>query len=148
MPTRLPCTWHYPSESTGLPFPPPGDHPGPGTWSTSPASAGGFLPLGHHRLRAEKLSSVLAWVFSRRQAEYAFGKNRCVHARLRVQLFGSLWHSPSGSPVPEILQECWSGLLFLPPGDLLDPDIEPMSLVSPALVKKQILFLSPTLKTP
>ena len=30
-------------------------------------------------------------------------------------------------------QEYWSGLLFPPPGDLPDPGIEPMSLVSPAL---------------
>ena len=30
-------------------------------------------------------------------------------------------------------QEYWSGLPFPTPGDLLDPGIEPMSLVSPAL---------------
>ena len=30
-------------------------------------------------------------------------------------------------------QEYWSGLLFIPPGDLPDPEIEPMSLASPAL---------------
>jgi len=30
-------------------------------------------------------------------------------------------------------QEYWSGLSFPPPGDLPDPGIEPMSLVSPAL---------------
>ena len=30
-------------------------------------------------------------------------------------------------------QEYWSGLPFLTPGDLPDPGIEPMSLVSPAL---------------
>ena len=30
-------------------------------------------------------------------------------------------------------QEYWSGLPFPPPGDLLDPRIGPMSLVSPAL---------------
>ena len=29
-------------------------------------------------------------------------------------------------------QEYWSGLLFPPPGDLLDPGIEPMSPASPA----------------
>ena len=33
-------------------------------------------------------------------------------------------------------QEYWSGLLFPPPGDLLDPGIEPESLVSPALSGK------------
>ena len=31
-------------------------------------------------------------------------------------------------------QEYWSGLPFLPPGDLPDSGIEPMSLVSPALL--------------
>ena len=30
-------------------------------------------------------------------------------------------------------QEYWSGLPFPPPGDLLNPGIEPTSLVSPAL---------------
>ena len=30
-------------------------------------------------------------------------------------------------------QEYWSGLSFLPPGDLPNPGIEPMSPVSPAL---------------
>ena len=30
-------------------------------------------------------------------------------------------------------QEYWSGLLFLPPGDLPDPGIEPVPPVSPAL---------------
>ena len=31
-------------------------------------------------------------------------------------------------------EDCWSGLPCLPPGDLPDPGIEPMSLISPALV--------------
>ena len=30
-------------------------------------------------------------------------------------------------------QEYWSGMPFSPPGDLLDPGIEPTSLTSPAL---------------
>ena len=30
-------------------------------------------------------------------------------------------------------QEYWSGLPFPPPGDIPDPGIEPMSLVSPAM---------------
>ena len=30
-------------------------------------------------------------------------------------------------------QEYWSGLPYLPPGDLPDPETEPMSLTSPAL---------------
>ena len=35
--------------------------------------------------------------------------------------------SPPGSSVHRILQEYWSGLTFLSPGDLPDPGIEPMS---------------------
>ena len=31
-------------------------------------------------------------------------------------------------------QEYWSWLLYLPPGDLPDPRIEPVSVTSPALV--------------
>ena len=33
-------------------------------------------------------------------------------------------------------QEYWNGLLFPPPGDLFDPQIEPMSLMSPTLTFK------------
>ena len=33
-------------------------------------------------------------------------------------------------------QEYWSSLLFLTPGDLLDPGIEPTSLASPALADR------------
>ena len=40
-------------------------------------------------------------------------------------------YSPPGSSVHR--QECWSGRLLLPPGDLPDPGIKPTSLMSPAL---------------
>ena len=33
-------------------------------------------------------------------------------------------------------QEYWNGLLCLPPGDLPDPGIEPMSLMSAALARR------------
>ena len=36
-------------------------------------------------------------------------------------------------PVGFPRQECWNELLFLPPGDLLDPGIKPMFPVCPAL---------------
>ena len=46
-------------------------------------------------------------------------------------------YSSPGSSVHGILlfswQEYWSGLLCSPPGSLLDPGIEPMSLMRPAL---------------
>ena len=37
-------------------------------------------------------------------------------------------------------QEYWSELPFPSPGDLLDPGIEPMSLVSPALQEDSLPF--------
>ena len=40
-------------------------------------------------------------------------------------------------------QEYWSGLPFLSPGDLLNPGIEPMSLVSPELQADSLLSESP-----
>ena len=40
-------------------------------------------------------------------------------------------------------QEYWSGLLCPFPGDLLDPEIKPMSLMSPALAGRFLIPLSP-----
>ena len=45
-------------------------------------------------------------------------------------------HSLPDSSVHGILQQEWSGLPFPPPGDLPDPGIEPMSLMSLALMGK------------
>ena len=45
-PTRLLYPWNFPGKNTGVPFPPPGDLPTPGTElesPTSPALAGGFF---------------------------------------------------------------------------------------------------------
>ena len=51
-----------------------------------------------------------------------------------VQLCNSMDHSPPGSWVHGFsMQEYWSGLPCPPPGDLLNPGIEPASLMSPAL---------------
>ena len=53
-----------------------------------------------------------------------------------AQLFVTPWTLAGQTPLslgfPR--QEYWSGLLFPPPGDLPDPDIESLSLVSPALI--------------
>ena len=53
-----------------------------------------------------------------------------------VQLFVTLWTVAHQAPLSKgfFRQEYWSGLPCSPPGDLLDPGIERMSLVSPALV--------------
>ena len=55
-----------------------------------------------------------------------------------------LFKTPPGSFVHETSwQEYWSGLLELPcppPGDLSDPGIEPVPLVSPALQANSLLL--------
>ena len=40
-------------------------------------------------------------------------------------------------------QEYWSGLPWSPPGDLLDPEIEPASLMSPALKAGSLPLATP-----
>ena len=53
----------------------------------------------------------------------------CVHSLSCVCLFANLWtvahQAPLSMGFPK--QEYWSGLLFLPPGDLSNPGIKPMS---------------------
>ena len=53
----------------------------------------------------------------------------------RVQLLVTLWTEARQAPLPMGFsrQEYWSGLLCPPPGDLPNPGIEPVALVSPAL---------------
>ena len=52
-----------------------------------------------------------------------------------VPLFANLWTVACQAPLSMGFsrQEYWSGLLCPPPGDLPDPEIESMSLISPAL---------------
>ena len=52
-----------------------------------------------------------------------------------VQLFATLWTVAHQAPLSMEFsrQEYWSGLPFPPPGDLPNPRIEPMFLMSPAL---------------
>ena len=53
-----------------------------------------------------------------------------------VRLFATLWTVAHQAPLSMEFsrQEYWSGLPCSPPGDLPNPGIEPMSLMSPALV--------------
>ena len=55
-----------------------------------------------------------------------------------VRLFAIPWtvahHAPLSMGFSR--QEYWSGLLYPPPGDLPNPGIEPMSLMSPGLAGK------------
>ena len=48
----------------------------------------------------------------------------------RVQLFATPWTVAHQAPLSMEFsrQECWSGLLYPPPGDLPAPGIEPESL--------------------
>ena len=52
-----------------------------------------------------------------------------------VRLFATLWTVAQQAPpsMGFFRQEYWSGFPFPPPGDLPDPGIEPVSLMSPAL---------------
>ena len=52
-----------------------------------------------------------------------------------VRLFVTLWTVACQTPLSMGFsrQEYWSGFSFPPPGDLPDPGIKPMSLMSPAL---------------
>ena len=52
-----------------------------------------------------------------------------------VRLFATPWTIARQAPLTMGFsrQEYWSGLPFSPPGDLPDPRIEPVSLMSPAL---------------
>ena len=66
-------------------------------------------------------------------------ENACVpaHSLSRVQLFVTPWTVASHAPLSLgfFRQEYWNGLPFPPPpGDLPDPEIQPASPVSPALV--------------
>ena len=62
-------------------------------------------------------------------------KNSQVGVLSRIQFFANPWtearQAPPSMGFPR--QDCWSGLPCLPPGDLPDPGIKPMSPVSPAL---------------
>ena len=60
-----------------------------------------------------------------------------------VQLFATPWTVAHQDPlsVGFSRQEYWSGFPFPPPGNLPDPGIEPMSLVSPVLADEFLLVL-------
>ena len=61
----------------------------------------------------------------------------CMHAWLPQSSLTLRPHGLYSLPVSSVRgfsrQEYWNGLLFPPPGDLLDPGIKPASPVSPAL---------------
>ena len=75
-----------------------------------------------------------------------YGKHKCAHTCvymsmcilsyfIHVRFFGTLWTIAPQAPLSMGFsrQKYWSGLPCPSPGDLPDPGIEPMSLLSPAL---------------
>ena len=88
------------------------------------------------------LSFKPGWVFSHKQKDKT---PQCHGAHSLVQLLKSCLVMSDSMQTPWGLayqaplfmgfsrQEYWRGLPFLPPGDLPDPGIEPMSLMFPAL---------------
>ena len=60
----------------------------------------------------------------------------------KVQLFTIPWTVAHQAPLSMEFsrQEYWSGLPFPPPGDLLDPGIEPASLMPPELADRFFFF--------
>ena len=83
---------------------------------------------------------LVAWAISKKSVTNKRSVCRvlcsvCVKSLSRVQFFVTLWTiARPGSSVHGILQaKYWSGWPCLPPGDLPDPGIKPMSLTSPTL---------------
>ena len=65
-----------------------------------------------------------------------------------IWLFATLWTVTCQAPLSMGLssQEYWRGLPCSPPGDLLDPGIEPLSLISPGLPEGSLPLALPLLK--
>ena len=80
-------------------------------------------------------TEYFVWLPSVEGTEFSFGFNNvCVHAQLCPTLcnpWTETYESPLSMEFPR--QEYWSGLPFPPPGDLLDPGVEPTSPGSPTL---------------
>ena len=101
-----------------------------------------FLDLPTSPIRVRVLRARVYSCFSGTLVIYktifAFSNTECyaVLSHLScVQLFATLWTVAHQAPLSMGFsrQEYWSGLPCPPPGDLPDPEIEPMSLTSPAL---------------
>ena len=127
-------------------FPTPEDLPDPGLETTSlasPALAGRFFttasPGSPICLFIMYLLPCLHLCFSLAHEDDAtflvMTDKQHVFVLRRVWLFVTPWTVARQAPLSMGLsrQESWSGLLCPPPGDLLDPGIQPMSPVSFAL---------------
>ena len=74
----------------------------------------------------------------------------CARALSGAEFFATPWTIANQAPLSMEFprQEYWSGLPFPIPGDLSNPGIEPVSLVSPALAGGWILYQCAPCKAP
>ena len=97
------------------------------------------MPGAWVRSLVRELRSCMLCSKKKSKKERDIEENACVpaHSLSRVQLFVTPWTVASHAPLSLgfFRQEYWNGLPFPPPpGDLPDPEIQPASPVSPALV--------------
>ena len=69
----------------------------------------------------------------------------CAQSLSRVRLFVTLWAVAHQAPLPMEFprQEYWSGLPFPTPGDLINPEIKPVSPASSAVQADSSLIAAP-----
>ena len=141
---------------SGLPYPPPGDLPDPGTEPMSPMTLAlqesHSFPPSYHRSHYSRLviyfkySSVHMEIFFNlkiqvirnstlwKPTDHVISRACVLSCFSHVQLFAALWIVAHQAPLSMGFsrQEYWSRLLCPPPGDPLGPGIKPTSLKSPA----------------
>ena len=78
-----------------------------------------------------EIESVLRATGSRQDAHCACMLSHFSHVLLFVTLWTIAWQAALSMGFSR--QEYWCGLPCPPPGDLPDPEMEPLSLISPAL---------------
>ena len=81
------------------------------------------------------------WVPSPNHSEWMVVELSCLS---RVQLFATPWTGAHQAPLPMGFsrQEYWNGLPFPSPGDIPNPGIEAVSLISPVLA--EVFFTTST----
>ena len=80
---------------------------------------------------SEELAQSLVWLRLKKEAL----EDVCMQSLSHVQLYATLWTVAyqASLSMEFYKQEYWSDLPFPPPGDLPFPELEPASLMSPAL---------------
>jgi len=107
-------------------------------------------PWGHKK---SDMTEGLNWTKLRcsqdGQSSIPLGVEQCVHTYSCSTLCNPMDCSPLGSSVHGVfqMQEYWSELPFPSPGDLPNPGIKPVSLVSPALTGVYFTTVPPVEQT-